>query len=37
MAKKETKKENIGGVTLDYTFYDEDHKYSDGEEVETFF
>jgi 2-polyprenyl-3-methyl-5-hydroxy-6-metoxy-1,4-benzoquinol methylase len=36
MAKKETKKEKIGGVTLDYTFYDEDHKYSDGEEVETF-
>jgi 2-polyprenyl-3-methyl-5-hydroxy-6-metoxy-1,4-benzoquinol methylase len=30
------KKEKIGGVTLDYTYYDEDHKYSDGEEVETF-
>jgi SAM-dependent methyltransferase len=36
MAKKATKKEKIGGVTLDYTFYDEKHKYSDGEEVETF-
>jgi SAM-dependent methyltransferase len=31
-----TNKEKIGGVTLDYTFYDEDHKYSDGEEIETF-
>jgi SAM-dependent methyltransferase len=29
-------KEKIGGVTLDYTFFDEDHTYSDGEEVETF-
>jgi len=29
-------KEKIGKVTLDYTFYDEAHKYSDGEEVETF-
>ena len=29
-------KEKIGGVTLDYSFYDEDHTYSDGEEVETF-
>jgi len=27
-------KEKIGNVTLDYSFYDEDHKYSDGEEVE---
>jgi len=29
-------KEKIGNVTLDYTFYDEAQKYSDGEEVETF-
>ena len=29
-------KEKIGKVTLDYTFYNEDHQYSDGEEVETF-
>jgi 2-polyprenyl-3-methyl-5-hydroxy-6-metoxy-1,4-benzoquinol methylase len=28
--------EKIGGVTLDYTFYNEDFKYSDGEEVEMF-
>jgi len=31
-----TNKEKIGGVTLDYTFYDEEHTYSDGEEVESF-
>jgi SAM-dependent methyltransferase len=29
-------KEKIGGVTLDYAFFDENHTYSDGEEVETF-
>jgi SAM-dependent methyltransferase len=29
-------KEKIGSVTLDYTYYDQEHQYSDGEEVETF-
>jgi SAM-dependent methyltransferase len=29
-------KDKIGGVTLDYSFYDENHTYSDGEEVESF-
>ncbi|GHV77336.1 hypothetical protein AGMMS49942_21570 [Spirochaetia bacterium] len=29
------KKEKIGGVTLDYEFYDESQVYSDGDEVET--
>jgi SAM-dependent methyltransferase len=29
-------KEKIGNVILDYSFYDETHKYSDGDEVETF-
>jgi len=31
-----TNKEKIGGVILDYSFYDEEHSYSDGEEVEEF-
>lgn len=29
-------KEKIGNVTLDYSFYDEDHQYCDGEETEKF-
>jgi 2-polyprenyl-3-methyl-5-hydroxy-6-metoxy-1,4-benzoquinol methylase len=30
------KKEKIGNVTLNYTFYDENNKYNDGDEVEAF-
>jgi len=30
------KKEKIGGVTLDYSYFDNKNKYSDGEEVENF-
>jgi len=30
------KKEKIGGVTLDYTFYDEEYIYTDGDEIESF-
>ena len=34
--EKPEKTEKIGGVTLNYEFLDESHKYSDGDEVEEF-